>query len=119
MRTVAIVLSGTEWHMPVNFAASLELAERIRLPDGSPGDPLTLSMRGGTTGTWPLNGVTTIRLLAIGVKHAGCNWPEPKICETIMADLGLPKAITIAGEYIGDFCKAVDSDAGSDPGGKQ
>lgn len=102
--------------MPASWAASLEIGEKVRLADGAPADPLTLSIRTVQSGgLLPLNSVQVIRVLAVGLKHAGCNWNIDRIGDLIYGELTLPTALTVCGDYLAAFCAAADPGAATGP----
>lgn len=92
-RTVTVKLGATEWHMPVSWKASKEIAQVVE-------DPLTLAIK-AERGELQFTTDLIVSLIYIGCKHAGCGLAKDDIGEAICSGESAPvDYLPVVAEYI-------------------
>lgn len=92
-RTVHVKVGGVDYHMPVSYAVSKEIADRV-------GDPLQMALETRRTGSVNFTIDQIVTIIEIGIRHSGFNKGEDALGDEMMED-GLAAFIGVAAEYIG------------------
>lgn len=105
-KTVEVLINGTAYRMPASYKAAKEIAEKV-------GDPLKLALAAHRSGgVVPMGIDDVVNIVAIGVRHAGCNLPTETIGEFVVEG-----GVTNYLEVVGNYILAIVSGSG-DPGPK-
>lgn len=90
-KTVSYNLAGVEYQMPASYKVAREIGQRV-------GDPLAMAIK-AEQGEIPWTLESTIDIVHIGVKAAGCSLSRDDVADAVFDD-GLTNALQSAAELV-------------------
>jgi hypothetical protein len=109
-KTVSYTLAGIDYQMPASYKVAREIGQRV-------GDPLAMAIK-AEKGEIPWTLESTIDIIPIGVKAAGCSLSRDDVADAVF-DEGVTGALQASAELIGQIVAGGPANPIKADGGKK